>query len=155
MSIAKQITTGRVSLNLRVVSLALIALGIVVSGYLSYVKFTDVQMSCLAGETFDCGVVQNSSYAEFMGIPIAYLGLFTYVVLGMLLMLENRLPFLQENGLILTFGITLFAFVYSMFLVYVQGGILGAWCMWCLMHETIMTVLFGVTSIRLWRAINE
>jgi uncharacterized membrane protein len=155
MSIAKQITTGRMSLNLRVVSLVLIALGVIVSGYLSYVKFTDVQMSCLAGETFDCGVVQNSSYAEFMGIPIAYFGLTTYIVLGMLVFLEDRLLFLQEHSLILIFGITLFAFVYSMFLVYVQGAILGAWCTWCLMHEAIMTVLFGVTSMRLWRAINE
>jgi uncharacterized membrane protein len=136
-------------INLRLVSLVLVFLGILVSGYLSYVKLTDVPMSCLADSGFNCSAVQNSDYSEIMGIPIAWLGLATYLVIGGLILLENRVEILRQHGMVILFGIVLFAFMYSMYLIYVQGVILGAWCQWCLMHEVIMTVLFGVTIIRL------
>jgi len=139
-------------ISLRFVGLILIALGLIVTVYLSYVKLTDVPMACVAGGAFDCETVQNSAYSRLFGIPIAWLGLATYILLGLLLMLEDRLPILQEYSVIIVFGVALFAFLYSVFLVYVQVAILQALCPWCLAHETIMTLFFIVASIRLWKA---
>ncbi|MFW5709052.1 MAG: vitamin K epoxide reductase family protein [Chloroflexota bacterium] len=144
----------RFRLSLRMISLLLVAIGIGVSGYLSYVKATSVPMACLADSGFNCAAVQNSDYSELMGVPIAYLGLATYIVIGGLILLQDRIPFLRQNGMILTFGIVLFAFLYSVYLVYVQGVILEAWCQWCLMHEVNITVLFVVTSMRLRNYLN-
>ena len=140
--------------NLRTLSLVLVVVGIVISGYLSYVKLADAEIICVEGERLNCDVVQNSRYAEFAGIPVAYLGLATYLVIGALILLENRINFLHENGLLLLLGIVLFAFFYSMYLVYVQGVILGAWCQWCLAHEATITVLFIITGLRLRQSLN-
>lgn len=142
------------NINLRHVSLLLVVFGLLVSGYLSYVKATDVQMLCMENSGFNCGVVQNSSYSEInfpiLGeVAIAYLGFITYIVIGLLVLFQNRIAFLQENGMMLTFVVVLFAFVYSMYLVYVQGVILQAWCQWCLMHEVNMTALIAVTLLRM------
>ena len=135
--------------TLRNVSLILIFLGILVSGYLSYIKFTDEPMVCAAEAGFNCDVVQNSVYAEVGGIAIAYMGLATYLVLGALILLENRLEVLREYGPLLVFAITLFAFVYSMYLVYIQAFVLEAFCQWCLIHELIITVLVVIVTLRL------
>jgi uncharacterized membrane protein len=86
------------------------------------------------------------------GIPIAYFGFATYIAIGALIVLQNRIGVLREYGMLLTFGLVLFAFLFSMYLIYVQGVLMGGtWCQWCLKHEGIMTVLFVTTSIRLWR----
>jgi uncharacterized membrane protein len=138
-------------LNLWTISIVLVVIGLLISGYLSYTKLTDTETVCLEGGEFDCDLVNNSKYAEIMGIPITYLGFATYVFIGALLFLENRIGFLEENGILLLFGITLFAFIYSMYLVYLQGEVLGAWCQWCLGHEATMTVLFFVTVVRVYQ----
>jgi uncharacterized membrane protein len=142
-------SSPRRGISLRVVSLVLVFLGLLVSGYLSYVKLTDVPMACIQGSVFNCDVVQNSVYSEMFGIPIAWMGFATYIVIGLLLLFQDRIAFLREYGMLILFGVVLFAWVYSMYLVYLQGWVIGAWCQWCLMHEIIMTVLFGVTLIRL------
>ncbi len=148
-------SAARVSwLSLRTLSLLLIVAGVAVSGYLSYVKLGDVigdpvPMACVQGSIFDCETVQNSAYSMMFGIPIAWLGLGTYLVLGALTLFQNRMAVLREYGMSLIFGVTLFAWVYSMYLVYLQGWVIQAWCQWCLMHEAIMTVLFVVTLFRL------
>lgn len=144
----------RSRLTLRAISLTLVVIGLLVSGYLSYVKLTDVSMVCVQGGSFNCEVVQNSSYSEIMGIPIAWMGFATYIVLGVLLLLENRVPLLQNYGSMILFGITLFAWLFSMYLVYVQGVLLQAWCVWCLAHEANITVLFAVSILRLRNALR-
>ena len=142
-------------LNLRMISLLLVVLGVLITGYLSYVKLADKETICIEGSNFNCDVVQNSRYAQIMGVPTAYLGFVTYLVIGGLLLVETQGPFFRENGIFMLFGLVLFAFIYSMYLVYLQGAVLGAWCQWCLAHEATMTVLFGVTVLRLKQVLTE
>ena len=138
---------------LYILSIVLVVIGILISGYLSYVKLTDVPMVCVAGSVFNCEVVQNSVYARLFNIPIAWLGFATYLVIGALLLLQNRVGFLREYGVMLQFGIILFAFLFSMWLVYVQFFRLQALCMWCLSHELNMTILFIISIVRLKRSL--
>jgi uncharacterized membrane protein len=142
-------------LNLRIISLFLVFVGIIVTGYLSYVKMADKETICIEGANFNCDVVQNSRYAQIMGIPTAYLGFATYLAIGGLLLVENQGQFFRENSIFMLFGLVLFAFIYSMYLVYIQGAVLEAWCQWCLAHEGTMTVLFVVTVLRLKQALIE
>jgi uncharacterized membrane protein len=140
-------TRGRITLWH--ISLLLVGIGLIVSGYLSYVKLVDVPMVCAGGGVFNCDVVQNSAYSRIFNIPIAWLGFAMYITVGTLLLLQNRSEFMREFGGMLIFGVVLFAFVYSMYLVYLQFFVLQALCQWCLMHEANMTVLFVVTCFRL------
>jgi uncharacterized membrane protein len=134
---------------LRILSIVLIVIGLLISGYLSYSKMTETPTICTEGGGFNCEVVQSSIYSKLLGVPVAYLGFLSYAVLAGLVLLENRIPFLQDYGVTLVFGITLFAFLFSMWLVYVQAFRLQAFCVWCLSHEVTMTLLFIVSGLRL------
>ena len=138
---------------LYIISLVLVVIGIGISGYLSYVKLTETQTICIEGGAFNCEVVQSSIYAKLFNIPIAYLGFATYLVIGALLFLQNRVAFLEEYGVMIQFGIILFAFLFSLWLVYLQAFQLKAFCLWCLSHEITMTLLFLVSIPRLKRSL--
>lgn len=135
----------------RGIALLFVLAGLFISGYLSYTKLTAQPVACVAGQAFDCGTVTNSRWSELAGIDIAYLGFAMYATVGLLLLLERRLPLLREYGRIITFAIGLVAWLYSMFLVYLQFFVLQTLCSWCLAHEFNMTLLFGVLCYRLWR----
>lgn len=134
------------------ISLVLVLIGILISSYLSYTHLANAETICIEQEGFDCDLVQHSVWATLAGIPIAYLGLGSYIFIGLVLLLENRIGLLQEYGRLLLFAVTLFGWVYSMWLVYVQGVILKSWCQWCLGHELTFTLLFIVTIYRLWKS---
>jgi uncharacterized membrane protein len=139
---------------LRISAIALVVVGLLISGYLSYSKLTETPTICTEGGGFNCEVVQSSVYSKLAGIPIAYLGFLSYVALGVMIVLENRVPLLRDYGITLVFGITLFAFLFSMWLVYVQAFRLEAFCVWCLSHEVTMTLLFVVSALRLRKAMS-
>jgi uncharacterized membrane protein len=134
-----------------------IIFGLLVSGYLSYTKLTDSHIVCVVGSVFDCATVTSSSYGYFpiIKVPVAYMGFLMYLTLAVILFFERRSPFLAEYGKILMFGIGLFGWLFSMWLVYVQFVLLGALCPWCLSHETNMTILFPLLCYRLWRDMNS
>lgn len=138
-------------LTLRNIQLLSIVFGLLVSGYLSYLKITDVPSVCIHGGPFDCSVVLNSVYSEFGGIPIAYLGFLTYAIIGFVLLFETRISFLEEYGKLITFGVGLFAWLFSMWLIFVQFFLLQALCPWCLSHETNFTIQFGIICYRLYK----
>ena len=136
----------------RTASFVIVILAILVSGYLSYLKIADQAAVCIEGGAFDCGTVLNSVYSEVGGIPIAWLGLAVNLIVLALLLLEYRVGFLREYGKTLIFGVVLFAFIYSVYLVYVQAAILRAYCPWCLTHEALITILFALSIWRVAKA---
>jgi uncharacterized membrane protein len=115
------------------------------------VKLTDVPMACLEGSVFNCDTVQAHPIGKIAGIPIAVLGFLLYLTLGALTLFQDRHPFLRQNGMLLFFGVLLFGWMYSMFLVYAQFFIIKALCMWCLTHELNITIMFIVGILRLRR----
>ncbi len=129
----------------------LVVLGLAVAGYLSYLKLAEAPAVCVDSGPFDCNVVLNSQYSELAGVPIAYLGFAVYAVIGIALLLEDRVGFLREWGSLIVFGIGLFAWLFSLWLVYVQVALLQALCPWCLTHETNFTILFAAICYRLYR----
>ena len=139
---------------LYILSILLVIFGLIISGYLSYVKLVNVPTVCVAGGVFNCEVVQNSIYSRIFNIPIAWFGFATNLIIGALLLIEKRVGFLREYGVLIEFGIILFAFLFSVWLVYVQFFRLQALCMWCLSHEAYITILFGIVIIRLKRSLT-
>ncbi|MCB9457109.1 MAG: vitamin K epoxide reductase family protein [Anaerolineaceae bacterium] len=152
---AHHFDAARSSSNLRYLALVLAAIGLFVSSYLSYVELTDTSAICVENGAFNCDLVQKSIYSEILGIKIAYLGVVTYLALGALLVAEARVALLREYGPVLIFGITLFGFLYSVWLVYVQAFRLEAFCPWCLAQEAAMTLLFFVSILRLRKSLGS
>lgn len=133
----------------------LVVIGLVVAGYLSYLKLAEAPAVCVETGPFNCNVVLNSRYSELAGIPIAYLGLTVYIAIGSIQLLETRLAFLRQWGLLLMFGVSLFAWLFSLWLVYVQFALLEALCPWCLTHETNFTLLFALICYRVYREVFQ
>ena len=142
-------------LRLRNIQLLSILFGLLVSGYLSALKIADAPSVCLKSGPFNCDAVLNSKYSELAGIPIAWLGLAVYLILGAIILLGRRNGFLREYGSLIAFGLGLFAWLFSMWLVYVQAVLLGALCPWCLSHEINFTLLFGLICLRLYRELAQ
>jgi uncharacterized membrane protein len=141
-------------MNLRTISFICIVIGLVVTTYLSYLKAFDTTAVCVESGAFNCEIVLNSAYSRLAGIPIAYLGLLVYILLGLMLVFEPRVPFLRDYGVMLIFGLTLFAWMFSMYLVYLQFFVLRALCPWCLTHEANITVFFVLSILRLRNALR-
>jgi uncharacterized membrane protein len=138
-----------VKLSARGLSLIVLVAAIGISGYLSYLKISNTHAVCIAGGAFDCGTVLNSRYSELAGIPIAWLGLACNLIMTAVLLLEPRIAALHSQGRLIVFGISLFTFLFSIFLVYVQAALIQAFCPWCLTHEALMFILFGASVWRL------
>jgi len=133
--------------KLRNVAFIVTGIGMLDSLYLSWVKIVNSQVYC--GTSGQCETVNSSSYSMLAGVPIAYLGFGAYLVILLLLLLERRSLFWQENSPLLVFGISLVGVLFSAYLTYVEIAILHAICPYCVVSAIAMTILFVIGILRL------
>ncbi len=126
------------------------ALGILVSTYLSVKRFTGGSLVCTRWA--QCDTVNNSVYAKFYGVPVAFIGLAGYLVL-----LGLALAALQSEGsgqrrlIGLGFLLALGGVGFSAYLTYIELFVLEAVCIWCVASATLITLLAIVGGINLWQ----
>lgn len=136
------------------ISILLSLIGLIDSGYLSWIKLSNRVETCIPG-LGDCAAVNSSAYSEIIGIPVAYLGFAAYLAIFLVLTVNLdvlKKPFVREY---LLFGITLAGFLFSAYLTYVQFGILGTYCPYCLLSAITTTTLFILSTIQLIRENNK
>ena len=136
--------------RIHLASALLAVIGFIDSSYLLWIKFSQNQSLCFVG-VGDCISVNNSKYSEWFGIPIAVIGMTGYLVIFLLIMLEQRNHFMESNGLILQFGATLIGVIFSVYLTYIEVAVLRTICPFCVFSAIIMTTIFIITIIRLTR----
>ena len=128
--------------------LALAALGIAVSVYLTIVHYDEGLLVCGLS---DCHTVQASSYAELVGIPVALLGLGMYVaVLGLGLARIVR-PGALIVGTVASFSLTLAGVLFAVYLTYIELFVLEAICQWCVVSAVLTTALLLCETILVQR----
>jgi uncharacterized membrane protein len=130
-------------------SLALAILGLLVSIYMTIYKLTENPNMCLGNG--GCSTVNNSKYAVIYGIPVAVVGVGGYLAILLLLLFEQRIPFLANNGTLAVFGLALLGFLFTLYLVYVELALLHALCPFCVTSQVTMTILFILSITRLAR----
>ncbi len=123
-------------------------LGILDAMYLTVIKFTDNKALCIEG-IGNCWTVNNSSYSEWNGIPISIFGILAYLIIILILILQNRVKFLVDFGSIFVFGIALTGFLFSIYLTYLQFAVIKAVCPFCIISAITMTIVFILTLINL------
>lgn len=129
------------------------AAGLLDAGYLSWIKLTGSEARCFPG-VGDCGSVNNSAYSLLFGIPVAYLGLLSYLaILGILIYWLRG----GENSYAtyLFFGVSLVGFLFSGYLTYIELGILKAVCFFCVLSAIFMTGLFGLSLYKISKLLNN
>jgi len=114
-------------------------LGMAVAGYLSYVKLTSSPTLCPIG---NCDAVQHSQWAQFMGVPVAYLGFLSYAAI---LVLWGAWAAGREglSGIarFLLFVVAIFGTLFSAYLTFLEPVIIKEVCLWCLLSAVIMTLI--------------
>jgi uncharacterized membrane protein len=129
--------------RLRGAVLVLSLAGAGIATYLTVVHFAHVQVACATG---GCETVQTSRYAEVLGVPVAAIGLAGYLLLAWTAVARGEL------ARMLGFLAALTGFAVAMVLLYVQAGVLHAFCQWCLGSDAILVLLVPLTLLRAWRA---
>ena len=124
----------------------LVAAGTAVAIYLVYVHYQASALVCGVG---DCETVQSSRYAEFAGIPIAWLGLALYLAIAALLAARLRGLIEQDIADVLLVGATFAGTLAVAYLTYLEIWVIHAICQWCVAFAIITVALFVLFAIRL------
>jgi uncharacterized membrane protein len=130
-------------------SIVLALLGLLVAAYMTVYKLTDNQTMCLGNG--GCSIVNSSVYSEVYGIPVALVGVLGYAAILAALVLPRRFEFLRHNSALITFGLCLAGFIFTVYLIYVEIALIHALCPFCIASQLIMTVLFALSVLRLVR----
>ncbi len=126
--------------------LILIAAGIVIASYLTYVKLFGIEPYC-AG-VGNCEAVQTSPYAELLGVPVSIWGLLGYLaLLALYLVKRNNWANLGWVARQLFFLTTLIGVLYSAYLTYLELFVIHAICPWCVASAVVMTALFVLAIV--------
>jgi uncharacterized membrane protein len=133
--------------RLRRTSTGLGVAGVGIAGYLTYVHYAGLHPIC--GISHGCETVQTSVYSTLFGIPVALLGLITYVLI--LITLRRR----DDNALLAGYALTLIAFGFSLYLTYREVFTIHAICSWCVSSAIVFTLLAIVGTLRVIRTFGE
>ena len=102
---------------------------------------------CDIDETFNCDIVNRSSYAKVLGIPVAGIGIVGYLLLAILARI-NREKKLFSIILILS---SLIGLSFACYLTYVEVKILATYCILCLGSQAcilLITILAVIRHVR-------
>jgi vitamin-K-epoxide reductase (warfarin-sensitive) len=127
---------------MRIILILLAVVGIIASSLALREHYrTYGDSPCSINDKWDCGIVNHSPYAIFLGIPVADIGIAGYLLMAVL-------AFRRAYRLLL--GALLIALGFSLFLAHIEAHILGVWCIYCvasLVVVLLMSLLVGATVV--------
>ena len=134
-------------------AIALTVIGLLVAAYMTIYAITSNDSMCIGSG--DCKTVNNSRYSkiDFAGleIPVAVLGVMGYASILAVLLLEPRIGFLEQNGTLAFFGLSLMGFLFTLYLIYVEIALIRAYCPFCIASQVAMILIFILSVIRVVR----
>ncbi len=132
--------------NLQLAIFIAVLIGLIDASYLTYKHFYEPLATCHIGFLGDCGTVLRSEYSVMFGIPLAIWGIIQYAAIGYFAWLS----FTSESAFYkrLLFFQTALGFIFSLYFVYIQVGIIGALCQYCLLSALTSTFLYIVVRMR-------
>ena len=97
--------------------------------------------------TGGCEIVQASTYARLLGLPVAFYGVAGYAVLFVLGVVGAQ-PGLAARAWPTRWlvGLSGAGFLFTLYLTALEMFVIHAWCRWCLASAAVITAIF-VTSL--------
>lgn len=127
---------------LRIAAAVVALAGLGVAGYLTWAHFADTSVICVSGG--GCETVQESSYSEIAGIPVAALGVAAYAAILALVAWDTPSARLGAAT------IALVGLLFSIYLLALQLFAIDAICIWCVANDVVIAPALAVlTSLRL------
>ncbi|MDA2936416.1 vitamin K epoxide reductase family protein, partial [Patescibacteria group bacterium AH-259-L05] len=131
------------NLLLHIVLIFIAFSGFSLSFYIYHKKRLKQAVVCPMGAK--CEEVIYSEYSRFLGIPIELLGMVYYGIIalsyGLFLVYSIAVtPFTT----FLVLGVTIIAFLFSLYLTFLQAFSIKQWCSWCLISAGFCTSIFAI-----------
>jgi uncharacterized membrane protein len=126
-----------------IILLALVGLGLSIDSLINHYKKTATEF-CDINDTFNCDVVNRSTYSKLYGIPVAAIGIAGYVVLA-LLALKDRANRTASTLLVL---LSLGALGFSAYLTYIEARVLYTYCVICLSSAACILLITLLAIVR-------
>jgi uncharacterized membrane protein len=124
----------------RAASAAVALAGLGIAAYLTVVHYAGGAPVCAIAH--GCETVQRSAYAEIGGVPVAVAGLLGYLAVLASLARDD------DDWRLATAFFALAGLGFSLWLTWVEVGILHAVCIWCVGSALCMTALAGLSVAR-------
>ncbi|MEK7585201.1 MAG: vitamin K epoxide reductase family protein [Patescibacteria group bacterium] len=136
-------------LLLRLLITVVATLGFIVAYYIGHKKRRSEALVCPLNA--NCEAVIHSDYSTFLGIHLEYwgMGYYALVVLSYL----SFISWPQFNFASLPQAIewlSIIAFLFSLYLTYIQAFKLREWCTWCLISALFSSIIF-LSSLALYQ----
>src|SRR3989338_8515952 len=117
--------------------------GFLLAAYIRHKKVSKETLVCPLKS--DCETVVFSDYSRFFGVPVELLGMAYYLMVavayGVFLAAPVSMPQFVVFGI---FSLTVIAFLFSLYLTFIQAFALKQWCTWCLVSAGMCTTTFGL-----------
>ncbi len=120
-------------------------LGLADSLYLAQHEITGTPLLCNIQNLTGCNVVANSSYSFIFGIPLAEYGVLFYTILFVLAALE--LVLFDRLLRRMLQGISLLCVVASLYFLFIQVFLIGAFCIYCTASAIITLLIFVLATL--------
>src|SRR6266700_6566362 len=131
------------------IAIALIAAaGVVVSSISLYHHFGTSKTSfCNFGETFNCDIVNRSTYSTVLGVPVALIGVLGYLLILALATVYRDKAETPVMLLVASVG----GLGFALYLTYIEKFVLQSWCILCLSSLVLIfteSLLGGVVAAK-------
>lgn len=91
----------------------------------------------------DCDAVVHSQFSVFFGIPVEILGMLYYAIIVFAYSAIITFPSLSNELVVfLLLTLSLVAFMFSVYLTFIQAFAIKEWCTWCLTSASLCTIIF-------------
>ncbi len=131
--------------NLLNIIVALNVVGLADALYLSYARYMHVDLPCSITNG-GCSIVAASPYAVMFGMPLAYLGVAFYSIMLVTVLISVYKPQIYKIKEILLI-LSVFGALDSLYFLYLQGYVIGAFCIYCIISAGITFVLLPLVYI--------
>lgn len=130
-------------------------LGLILTMYLAYEYSLPTAVTCPIAGT-GCETVRLSYYAKFGGISIPYLGILFYFTMALTSILHTTTKF-RKYIFYFHFSASLAAFLFGVYLTYLEALVIHAYCFWCMTSFIIsaLVLIFSTAHLVIWRRQHE
>jgi uncharacterized membrane protein len=138
-------TLGPVPTWAKVTTFVLSLIGLALATYLTITHFDPQALYCTDKGFINCGVVTHSGESRFLGIPVAFLGLGTYVVMTAL---NSPWGWRATNYWlhVARFAIAIVSMCFVLWLLYAELIIIDNLCLYCTGVHIVTFALFVVLT---------
>lgn len=120
--------------------------GFLLAAYIRHKKVSKETLVCPLRS--NCEAVVFSDYSRFFGVPVELLGIVYYLTIVFAYGFFLAVPVDMSQFLVFAvFSFTIIAFLFSLYLTFIQAFALKQWCTWCLISAGLCTVIFYIAVL--------